>query len=106
MPVSTPPAGAFWSLTLTGEETSLVCPTDQVPEGFDATNGWRAICVKGPLDFSLVGVLAGLTGTLAAAEISVFAMSTFDTDYLLVRGESLDEAIVALRTNGHSISGF
>jgi catechol 2,3-dioxygenase-like lactoylglutathione lyase family enzyme len=69
-----------------------------------ADRGWRLLRVQGRLDFSLVGVLAGLTTTLANANISVFAVSTHDTDYLLVRDETLDRAVMALRAANHVVT--
>ena len=65
--------------------------------------GWRAICVAGPLDFALVGVLASLSGTLASAGVSIFAISTFDTDYILVKEDMLGAAREALAAAGHQV---
>jgi hypothetical protein len=65
--------------------------------------GWRAICVAGPLDFALVGILASLSTTLASAGVSIFAISTFDTDYILVKEQSLGDACAALAAAGHDI---
>jgi hypothetical protein len=84
-------------------ELSLVCRESLRPPGAAAETGFRALGVVGPLDFSLVGVLAGLTGVLAQAGISVFAISTYDTDYLLVRETSLARALEALRTAGYAV---
>lgn len=81
----------------TGEENSLVCQERFAPEAaLQRENGFRAFKIDGPLDFSLVGVLAGVTDALMRAGVSVFAVSTFDTDYLLVRGDSLEAALSAL----------
>lgn len=93
----------LWSLSLTQEETSLVCSVNEAPEGFLVEAGWRALRVQGTLDFSLVGILAGLTEVLAGAEISVFALSTFDTDYLLVRSAEFANAVTALEGAGYSV---
>lgn len=95
--------GSFWCAVRTREELSLVCAQDQVPAGVRAEDGWRALQVLGPLDFSLTGILAGLAGALAAAGVSIFAISTFDTDYLLVKASSLSAAVEALRGQGHTI---
>lgn len=95
-------AGGFWSLTGTQEELSIVCETDLVPSGTAAVAGWRAMKVAGPLQFGEVGVLAGLTDTLARSGISVFVVSTYDTDYVLVKREALPEAATALREVGHT----
>jgi hypothetical protein len=66
--------------------------------------GWRALAVQGPLDFGLTGILAALAAPLAAARISIFAVSTYDTDYVLVRDRDLERAVLALREAGHSVS--
>ena len=96
--------GAFSSVTRTPEELSVVCEVGVVPDGVQAERGWRALAVRGPLDFSLTGVLAGLAGPLASAAISIFAVSTYDTDYVLVRERDLARAVVAIREAGHSVS--
>ena len=90
--------GAFYSLTRTDRELSLVCPTRNVPCGTEAReDGWRAFRVRGSLDFSLTGILAGLSGTLAAEKIPLFAVSTFETDLILVRTADTERAIKATR---------
>ena len=66
--------------------------------------GWRCLSVAGPLDFSLVGVLSGLTAALADARVPVFVLSSFDTDHLLVRAHDLDRAVAALRDAGHTVT--
>ncbi|HVS66578.1 MAG TPA: ACT domain-containing protein [Thermoanaerobaculia bacterium] len=83
-------------------ELSLVCREDARPS-VTAELGFRALGVVGPLDFSLVGVLAGLTGVLAAAEVPLFAISTYDTDYLLVRDADLACALEALGAAGYDV---
>jgi hypothetical protein len=97
-------ASPFFSITRTSEELSVVCLEASVPEGNRAETGFRALAVEGPLDFSLTGVLSSLLDPLARAGISVFAISTFDTDYVLVRERELAPAIAALREAGHRIS--
>lgn len=92
--------GSFLSATRTPDELSLVCDEAAVPDGVRAERGWRALQVEGPLDFGLTGVLAGLATPLAAAGIPIFAISTFDTDWLLVPGPRLDAALDALRRAG------
>lgn len=84
--------GGFRSVSWTADETSVVCPEAGVPADVRAERGWRAFMVEGPLDFGNTGVLAGIAQPLAAAGISIFAVSTFDTDYVLVRDASVDEA--------------
>ena len=93
--------GHFFSLTRTEEELSVVCLENLVPRGVKMEGGWRALKVEGPLDFSLTGVLASLTAVLAEKRISVFALSTYDTDYLLVKEKRLEEAIQSLREEGY-----
>jgi hypothetical protein len=93
--------GAFRSFTRTPAELSIVCHDDAPPPGVAANHGWRAIGVAGTLDFALTGILASLASPLAAAGISIFAVSTHDTDYLLVKSESLARAVDALIAAGH-----
>lgn len=94
---------AFCCLARTGTEVSIVVPQRDLPTHIPAEGPWQALEVQGPLDFSLVGILASLTGTLAQAGISVFAFSTYDTDYLLVKVEGMAAACRALRAAGHAI---
>jgi hypothetical protein len=97
----------LWALTRTAEELSLVCAEDGLPADTAAavvSGGWRCMRVAGTLDFSLVGVLASLAAPLAAAGVSIFAVSTYDTDYLLVRADDLDRAADALHAAGHRVS--
>lgn len=93
---------AFFALTQTDNEISLVCPARSAPADCLAReDGWRAFCVSGPLDFSLVGILNGLTSVLAARGIPVFAISTYDTDYLLIKENRFAEAASALADAGY-----
>jgi hypothetical protein len=96
--------GALFSITRTAEELSVVCPEGLVPADVRAERGWRALRVAGVIEFSVTGVLAKLTAPLAAAEISVFALSTYDTDYLLIKEYDLGRAIEKLRAAGHNIN--
>jgi len=96
-------AGPLFSITRTPEELSIVCCQDVVPEGTPCERGWRCLRVAGTMPFSAVGVLASLTAPLAEAGVSLFAISTFDTDYLLVKEADFDKAIAALEKAGHSI---
>lgn len=95
--------GAFYSITRTPEELSLVVDEAAVPAAVRCEGGWACLKVAGPLDFALTGVLAALTAPLAAAGISVFAIATYDTDYLLVRHARLSDAVSALRAAGHNV---
>lgn len=104
-PIPPLPLGrSLLALTLTSDELSLVLPEDSAPENATIEGGWRALRVAGPLDFELTGVLASLAQPLADARLSLFAISTFDTDYLLVRDATLSEALAALRAAGHHIA--
>ena len=98
-------ASRLFSLTRTAEELSVVAPQAQVPEGIKRDPGWRGLKVEGPLDLSATGVLASLTGPLAEGGISVFAVSTYDTDYLLVKARQLEKAVKVLTGKGHVVKG-
>ena len=91
------------ALVRTADELSVVCDAANVPKGIRAERGWRALKVQGPLDFALVGVLAALATVLANAGVSIFAISTFDTDYLLVRATEIKSAVDALQRAGYVI---
>ena len=95
--------GDFFSVTRTRDELSIVCSESAVPEGVRAERDWSALRVVGSMEFTVVGVLASLTAPVAAAKIGVFAISTFDTDYLLVKEKDLHQAVLALRSSGHVV---
>lgn len=97
--------GAFVSLTRTPEELSVVCLENAVSKEVQREEGWRLLKVAGPLLFSQIGILAALTAPLAEAGVSIFVISTFNTDYLLVKDARLTEAISALEAAGHSLEG-
>ncbi len=96
--------GPFSSVTRTSQELSIVCREDAVPEGIAREGGWRIFQVEGPLDFALTGVLASIAGPLGEAGVSLFALSTFDTDYVMVRENDVEAAVSALRRPGHAVS--
>ncbi len=102
-PVPLDRLGAFYSVTRTGGETSVVLPEEHVPPGALAEEGFALLRVQGELDFALTGIMAALTLPLAAAGISIFAISTFDTDYLLLRETQLPEALATLAAAGHGV---
>ena len=87
----------FFSITKTKEELSIVCPEQNIPDGTRSEKGWRAFKIEGPIDFSEIGVLSSILSPLAEACISIFAVSTFDTDYLLVKNEQLELSISVLQ---------
>jgi len=94
----------LWFLSRTDEEISLVCTSRLTPQNCIASEpGWRMLRVEGPLDFSLTGILAGLAKTLADAGVPIFAVSTYNTDYLLIKSEHLLIALQALTAAGHQI---
>jgi hypothetical protein len=95
--------GMFYSVSRTPDELSVVCAQEYIPAGVLCHSGWRCLGVAGPLDFAMVGVLASLVRPLAQAGISVFALSTYDTDYLLVQDESLAAACQTLRRASHHV---
>ncbi len=97
-------AGPFFAITRAADELSIVCVQAQVPSGVTCQPGWRCLQVAGPLDFALTGVLASLAQPLAAAGVSIFALSTYDTDYLLVPEVQLSGAQAALRNAGHMLA--
>jgi uncharacterized protein len=96
--------GEFFSVTRTPAELSAVCDVAVVPDGVEAEGPWSMLAVRGPLAFNVTGVLAGLATPLANAGISIFAVSTYDTDYVLVRNGDMDRAVRTLREAGHSVS--
>ena len=96
-------AGDFQGITRTPDELSIVCDAEEVPEEVQAERGWRCLRVAGTLEFHLTGILASLASPLARAGISIFALSTFDTDYLLVKEDALEPATRALKAEGHKI---
>jgi hypothetical protein len=95
--------GPFFSVTRTGDELSVVTELSCVPVGVQSQPGWRVLKVHGPFVLSEVGVLAALARPLTEAKISLFAVSTFDTDYLLVASETLSAAIATLERAGHTV---
>lgn len=94
--------GPFFSVTRSSDELSIVVEESLVPANVQSQSGWRVMKVDGPFVLTEVGVLASLAGPLAAAKISSFVISTFDTDYLLVASENLAAAVSSLERAGHS----
>ena len=97
--------GALSSVTRTPRELSIVCADAEAPSGAAAQRGWRALAVEGTLDFALTGILLSLARPLAEAGVPIFAISTHDTDLLLVPGPRLSDAVAALKGAGHRVRG-
>ena len=94
----------FYFIGKTDEELSLVCKTeDTPPKTTERDDGWRGFRIQGVLDFSLIGILSKLSGILAAHQIGIFAVSTYNTDYILVKEENFDRALSALVSEGYSV---
>jgi hypothetical protein len=96
-------AGPIVSATRTASELSVICADESVPTEAQAVRGWRVLAVAGPVDFGLTGILSAIATPLAEAKVSIFSLSTHDTDYVLVRDEDLDRAVAALRAAGHRV---
>ena len=94
----------FYFIGKTDEELSLVCKTEHTPpHTLVRDDGWRAFRIEGVLDFSLIGILSELTTVLAEQHIGIFAVSTFNTDYILVKEDKLERALTVLAAEGHEI---
>jgi uncharacterized protein len=92
------------SITSTSDGVSVLCPSYAAPPSEDARPGWRLLTVQGPLEFDLTGVMAALAGELAAAGVTLLAVSTYDTDHVLVKATDLTRAVKALREAGHEVT--
>jgi hypothetical protein len=95
--------GPFVSVTRSDAELSIVCLQQAVPAGTSAEGGWRCLRVRGPLGFGMTGILASLAAPLASSGVSIFVVSTYDTDYLLVQERDLERAKDALARSGHTV---
>jgi hypothetical protein len=98
-----PRAPVLVSITRTPTELSIICPAGLAPEGAEVEAGWRLLTVRGPLAFTLTGIIAALSSELAAAGVALFSLSTFDTDHILVRADELARAVEALQASGHEV---
>ena len=98
-------AAGFFCITQTAQELSIVCEESRVPSEVRVERDWIALKLEGPFPFSMTGVLSSFLRPLADAAIPIFAVSTFDTDYVLIKREKLDSAIKALGAAGHQIVG-
>ena len=93
-----------FSVTRTRDELSIVCPEENVPADVKCARGWRAFRLVGTFDFVMTGILASLAGPLAREGVSIFCFSTYDTDYVMVRADQLEQAKAALTKRGHTIA--
>ena len=94
----------FYFIGKTDEEISLVCKTEDTPDNTtERDDGWKGFRIEGVLDFSLIGILSKLSGILAANNIGIFAVSTYNTDYILVKKENFDQALSALADEGYIV---
>ncbi len=96
--------GPLHSITRTRDELSIVCAAEEVPDGIVAERGWRCLRVPGRLDLSLTGILDSIASPLARSGVAIFALSTYDTDYVLVPGRLADVAAASLRRAGHAVA--
>ncbi len=104
-PLPADPGGVLFALSRSADELSVLAEEGRTPPGARVESGLRALRVAGPLDFSLTGILAALTAPLAEAGVPIFALSTYDTDYLLVPERALAQAVNALESAGHRVHG-
>ena len=94
----------FFFIGKTDEELSLVCKTEDVPaKTIERDDGWKGFRIQGTLDFSLIGILSKLSGILADHKIGIFAVSTYNTDYIIVKEENFDRALKVLASEGYTL---
>ena len=93
----------FFSVTKTSDELSIVCNENNIPSGIKCEKNWRVLKIEGPLDFSLIGIIASISSILEQKSISIFAVSTYDTDYILVKDKNIDNAIAALINENYEV---
>jgi hypothetical protein len=97
-------ASPYFSITRTPDELSVVAPESVVPRDVVASRGWRLIRFAGPMPLDATGILASVTAPLATARVSVFALGTYDTDYVLIPADQRADAVKALEAAGHSVT--
>ncbi|MDB0439943.1 ACT domain-containing protein [Clostridioides difficile] len=93
----------FYSITKTDDELSVVCSNNNIPSDVKSEKEWRILKILGPLDFVLIGILSKISGLLADNKISIFAISTYDTDYILIKEKDIKNACKILNCNGYEI---
>jgi uncharacterized protein len=94
----------FYTITKTPDELSIVCSQESIPSDTKCEKDWRILKVEGKLDFSLTGILASISNTLAKVKISIFTVSTYDTDYIFLKNNDFKEAISALKQVGYGVN--
>ena len=95
--------GEFYSITKTDDELSIVCLQNNIPENIQCETDWNILKIQGPLDFSLIGILSKISTLMAENKISIFAVSTYDTDYILVKKEKIENAISILENDIYEV---
>ena len=95
--------GEFYSITKTDDELSIVCLQNNIPENIQCETDWKILKIQGPLDFSLIGILSKISTLMAENKISIFAVSTYDTDYILVKKEKIENAISILENDIYEV---
>lgn len=95
--------GNFLSITKTDEELSIVCEEKNISEGIKYEGGWKILKIEGKLDFALVGILAKISNIMAENNISIFAISTYDTDYILIKLNNINKAVELLKKENYNI---
>lgn len=95
--------GEFFSITKTTEELSVVCSEENIPGDVLCERGWRALKLRGPFPFDLVGIVAQVSAAVARAGVGIFVISTYDTDYIRIKAKDLDPAVKALRNDGQRV---
>ena len=95
--------GDFYSITKTEDELSIVCLQDNIIDNIKCEKDWRVLKIEGPLDFSLVGILSKISTLMANNSISIFAVSTYDTDYILIKEKDINRAIKVLNNDSYKV---
>jgi len=96
-------AGVIYSITRTSEELSIVCDEANVPQDVTCERGWRVFKLEGPFNFGLTGIMRAVADPLADAGVSIFTQSTYNTDYVMVKDDQVEQAMEALRESGHYV---
>ena len=97
--------GEFFSVSRTAEEISIVCAETQIPSTVQCERGWRMFRIAGMLDFALIGIVAGISAALASAQLGIFVLSTYNTDYILVKQADFSAAVSAFQAAGYEVLG-